>query len=208
MAYGSSPHQRASDASTEIEHQKPADTVLQIPSHSTYRNLAISAGDLRAGVLSEVARVLKQSGGNPLEALRHGLVRLHAQGLIKVSEVEVLEKVCEAVYAVQTGKRNEDGAFSEIRSIYQTLVAQMDTSPFALVLAGIAAGARPVLAATEQSDTAVAPAASRSNTIDAGILGGIIAGGIVGGAIGGFGGAIIGGIVGGIAGGVGTACAT
>jgi hypothetical protein len=209
MANGHGTRHSASEAAAEASTRPWAETgSLEIPSHGTYRNLAISAGDLRAAVLSEVNRLLKQNGGNPLDALKTGLVRLQGQGMIKTDEVELLGKVCEAVYAAQTGKRNRDEAFSEIRMIYQALIVKLDASPFALVVASVAAGAQPVFGDTEQPASAVTPAASRSNTIDAGLLGGIIAGGIIGGAFGGVVGGIIGGVVGGVAGGIGAACAT
>src|SRR5262249_14718273 len=130
--------------------------------------------------------------------------------LINAQEVKTLSRICERVSLAERGKIGATEAFREVRTIYDEMAVNKQTSAVALAIASIAASGAVTNAVAGQSSgsNVTVLKMSRSDKIDTGIVGGAIGGAIIGGAIGGAGGAIIGGVIGGIVGGIGTACAT
>jgi hypothetical protein len=176
------------------------------------RLLAVSAGDLRAAVMREVASTLKKTRGHPIRAAKNGLKRLYSSGLISKNEIESLGQICDAILAIERGKQNPNVARAKIEEIYHALLADSGSSNVALAIASISAGAGggviDVGGDGSPNGKPTVLAITKSDQVDAGVVGGMITGAVIGGAIGGAGGAVIGGVIGGIAGGVATACAT
>jgi len=172
-------------------------------SFAQQRSIAISAGDLHTAVKREVARLLEEHKGNPLTVAKYGLEKLRDEGQINAQEFTSLSELCDAVFAAQRGKIDNQTAYGKVRGLYDGLLVDNGSSPMALAIASVASAA--FAQALETTPTSGAMAASNQNG-SIGLVGGIIAGGVIGAGIGGVGGAIIGGVVGGIVGGIAGAC--
>lgn len=192
------------ECQTECPEQRPE---LELPCFGRF--LAISAGDYRLAVMREVRRMLAECKDHPLLATKVGIERLISNRLITDKERDALEKICDLVFAAQTGKMKPEEAFAQVRGVYDKMLIDNTTSSVALAIASVASsGSVTAVPHDIEVPRGALASISRSDAVDMGIVGGAVVGAVVGGAIGGAGGAVIGAVIGGIAGGVATACAT
>jgi hypothetical protein len=165
------------------------------------RAIAISAGDLQVAVKREVVRLVDQFKGDTLSAAKVGLERLRTDELISLPEFNLLSEICEAVFAAQRGKIDLKTAHDRVRCVYDELLLDTGSSPVAIAIASVAAGAYASVSSNDSAPGKMA-ATRNPNAPDLGMVGGAIIGAGIGGAIGGFVGGGLGAVIGGIVGGV------
>lgn len=183
-----------------VGQERPA-IALDFSGMGSMRAIAMATGDIRMIVEAEVARVLNENDGNPVDACKAGLSRLQAGGVISGAEASLLGRLCVLIYQRQRKHLADDEATDRIIAIYQTLAVDAGSSPLAIAIASAGASF------TASSKAPKSLSAMSTGDVNLGVAGGAIAGAVVGLGIGGLPGAFIGGVIGSIAGAVTGACA-
>lgn len=149
--------------------------------------LGFSAGDYYEAADREVRRFLKEAEGDPLQAVKLALKRLHETERITDYDLDCLNEITDCVAALRRGQRDSGTAATDLGDIYYTMLADPRSSDAVTSTVGILfAAARPGF----------------EERAGVGALTGAIIGLYVGIALGNpFAGASIGGIIGGIVGG-------
>lgn len=157
--------------------------------------IGVGVGDLQMAATREVRRIMRQAKGDRSAAVKLVLERVHELGYIKENDLKSLQRITELGFSSSAGKISADKAYSEVRRIYDEMLAGGKSSPTALVIASASAGSYLGEANVDGKPTIVA---AKAGSNWQGTLAG--AGAIIGGALGGAAGAAIGGAIGGVAG--------
>jgi hypothetical protein len=166
------------------------------------RLIAMAAGDLLQTMFRETRALLQEAGGNRLDAMKLGLVRLRRDGRVTQRDLNRLETLLDAVRAASEQPIVTDEVPEKLRSTYHMLVADGRSSTVAVALASLA---NSLVTPTEaaQGDGTLTFTLARGRVEGAGaVLTGAMIGAGVGGEIGGLVGAGVGAVVGGVVGGV------
>ena|SRR5262245_33068975 len=140
-----------------------------------YNVLGVSPGDLIDVIQAEIARTLKEAGGNRLKAVNLGLRRMHASRLITNSDLKRLEKASLIIFSVEAGKKSPEAAAAELDTLYLDAVRDPEGSTTGATMVGVMYSAR-----------------SQQTAAAAGLMGMVVGGLLTGGP----GGALVGGLIG------------
>jgi hypothetical protein len=140
-----------------------------------------SPSDLVDLVLVEIDSTLKQAGGNRVRAVKLGLRRMHADGLITDRDLERLLRMSRVIFAGDLGKRQPKAVVKELDEIYREMVADIESSSTAIAMVGVSY--------SKSADRAVG-AGGVFGTVVGVLVGGVVGqpglGGLVGGLVGGW----------------------
>jgi hypothetical protein len=158
--------------------------------------IGVGMSDLHHAVRSEVARILKQSRGNPRAQSKLLIAKLRDMNLINNREDDVLNKLVTLADESGNGKRSGKEAYLESRELLTKMLTEGRASPVALVIASSAVGSYSMDNGADGSDTVTIAKKSNTSWESRGTLAGAIIGGALGGAVGGAIGGAVGGLVG------------
>jgi hypothetical protein len=103
--------------------------------------IGVGVGDLQMAATREVRRLMRQAKGDRNTAVKLLLERLQELGYIKESDLKGLQRITELGFSSSGGKISANEAYSEVRQIYDEMLAGGKSSPTALVIASASAGA-------------------------------------------------------------------
>jgi hypothetical protein len=162
----------------------------------TDARLGIGIGDLQQAAAAEARRIMDEAKGDRSRASVLILQRLHERGLVNEQDVKRLTGVAERGFAASSGQTHPAVAYKHARDTLNEMLADPDSSPVALALAGAAAGSYTPEVSGEGDGTTVVMAKKGKNWQDTLTGAGAVIGGVLGGSDGALLGATIGGVVG------------
>jgi len=190
------------NAAQQLGSQLISEETFQV-TQAALRAQANFAGEMQAAIMRDIEEATVRAQGDRFKVLQSGLAQLRQDSLILQAESDRLGRIAQILVARahsdERPRHDRTKIKSKVKSLAQEVIEAANASPVAVAIANIASNV--VEREDRTTDGGTFLALSRSDTIDACIVGGAIGGAVIGGIAGGVGGAIAGAVIGGIVGG-------